>query len=190
MEEKEMFYVTLNLNARFQPLDRGDLEDALSMILEKLDIGEVVGGGTMLFENGEIQNCDIEMEIYKEKFDGNIELVFNKLSEITDQLGIPKQSKLICENAVHPVGKLEGLAFYANGTDLPEDVYKNCDINYVVEQMNQCMKEIGRFYSYWEGAKETALYFYGTSYEKMKDSIEKFVIEYPLCQKSRIEQIA
>ena len=35
-----------------------------------------------------------------------------------------------------------------------------------------------------------ALYFYGSSFAEMKQRIEPFIATYPLCQKSRIEQIA
>lgn len=72
----------------------------------------------------------------------------------------------------------------------PKEVYKTCDINYVIEQMEHCMEGIGMLYSWWEGPKDTALYFYGSSYEEMKQSIEGFIEEYPLCQKCRIKQIA
>ena len=88
------------------------------------------------------------------------------------------------------VGTLEGLAFYVNGTDLPDEIYESCDINHVIEQMESAMNGIGRFYSYWEGNEWTALYFYGVSFVEMKQKIEPFIASYPLCQKSRIEQIA
>ena len=52
--------LTLNLNSRLQPMHRHDLEDALQGILEKLNLGEVMGGGTLLNpETGEIVSCDI-----------------------------------------------------------------------------------------------------------------------------------
>ena len=63
-------------------------------------------------------------------------------------------------------------------------------VSYVIEQMEQAMEGIGRMYSYWEGSTYTALYFYGTSFAEMKEKIEPFIASYPLCQKSRIEQIA
>ncbi|MCM1146044.1 MAG: hypothetical protein NC407_15215 [Lachnoclostridium sp.] len=88
------------------------------------------------------------------------------------------------------VGTLEGLAYYSNGVDLPDEVYQTCDINYVIEQMGQAMEGIGRMYSYWESSTYTALYFYGSSFAEMKKRIEPFITEYPLCQKCRIEQIA
>ncbi len=187
---ENVFYITLNLNARLLPLDREPLEDTLDKILKKLKIGEIDGGGTLMSKSGEIKNCDIELCINKSSFDSDIGKAMDKLSEIADVLGIPKGSQLIYGDTTRPVGRLEGLAFYANGTELPAEVYQNCDINYVIEQMEECMDGIGSFYSYWQGPTETALYFYGTSYEKMKTSIQKFVSEYPLCQKSRIVRIA
>ncbi len=54
-----------------------------------------------------------------------------------------------------------------------------------IEQMESAMKGIGRLYSWWEGAEYTGLYFYGTSFEDMKQKIQPFISNYPLCQKSR-----
>ena len=39
-EHTYSFHITLQLNARFRPLDRGDLEDALAPVLERLELGE------------------------------------------------------------------------------------------------------------------------------------------------------
>lgn len=88
------------------------------------------------------------------------------------------------------VGTLEGLAYYSNGVDLPDEVYQTCDINYVIEQMEKAIEGIGRMYSYWEGNTYTALYFYGTSFAEVKEKIEPFIAVYPLYQKCHIEQIA
>ena len=38
--------ITLKLNAKFQPMHRFELEDALQEILEQTGKGEVIGGGT------------------------------------------------------------------------------------------------------------------------------------------------
>ena len=54
--------LTLNLNSRLQPMHRHDLEDALQEILEKINLGEVMGGGTLQNpQTGEIESCDIEI---------------------------------------------------------------------------------------------------------------------------------
>ncbi|WP_288980014.1 hypothetical protein, partial [uncultured Parvimonas sp.] len=178
----------LNLNSRLQPMHRHDLEDALQEILEKGKLGEVMGGGALQSpQTGEIVSCDIEIHLNDDKQDS-----VNRLVELMNIIGIPKGSALLCTapEIKIEVGTLEGLAFYVNGTDLPDEIYESCDINHVIEQMESAMNGIGRFYSYWEGNEWTALYFYGGSFVEMKQKIEPFIASYPLCQKSRIEQIA
>lgn len=174
----------LHLNARFQPKHRFELEDALQEIFQKNNAGEITGGGTSLKENGEIDSCDIEID-----FSGaqkSLEWLVNLLNTI----GIPKGSVL---HGIEPpinVGTLEGLAIYMNGTDLAEEIYESCDINYVIEQLEQTIEGIGHMYSYRELNEFTALYFYGISFLAMKEKINPFVSSYPLCQKCHIEQIA
>lgn len=177
--------LSLKLNARFQPMHRFELEDALQEILEQNHMGEVTGGGTAQNPDGEIAYCVIDICLAKDEQDS-----VNWLVGLLNRIGIPKGSVLEGLESEIEVGTLEGLAFYSNGVDLPEEVYRTCDINYVIEQMEHAMDGIGRMYSYWEGAVYTALYFYGTSFAEMKERIAPFVAEYPLCQKSQIEQIA
>lgn len=177
--------LVLKLNARFQPKHRFELEDALQEILEKNLMGEVTGGGTAQNADGEIAYCDIEIDLADDE-ENSVKWLIGLLNKI----GIPKGSVLQGLETEIEVGTLEGLAYYSNGVDLPKEVYQTCDINYVIEQMELAMEGIGRMYSYWEGASCTALYFYGTSYSEMKQKIEPFIKNYPLCQKSRIEQIA
>ena len=180
--------LTLNLNSRLQPMHRHDLEDALQEILEKINLGEVMGGGTLQNpQTGEIESCDIEIHLNDDKQDS-----INRLVELVNKIGIPKGSALLCmvpEFKIE-VGTLEGLAYYGNGTELPDEVYESCDINHVIEQMTSAMENIGSFYSYWVWNVLTAMYFYGTSFVEMKQKIEPFIASYPLCQKCRIEQIA
>lgn len=177
--------LTLKLNARFQPKHRFELEDALQEILEKEQAGEVTGGGTAQNPNGEIAYCDIDIYLTEDTPER-----LNWLVSLLNTIGIPKGSILQGTGPEIEVGPLEGLAYYSNGADLPDEIYQTCDINYVIEQMEQAMEGIGRMYSYWEGSTYTALYFYGTSFAEMKEKIEPFIASYPLCQKSRIEQIA
>lgn len=180
--------IVLNLNARFQPVHRFELEDALDEIMGKMGLGEVCGGGTLLSPTKEVKSCDIELDVNDD--DKTVET----LLDIIDKLGVPKGSKFILSDSSEkkeiPVGRLEGLAVYLNGTELPAEVYQSCDINYAIEQMDERLSGIGRLYSWWEGSQDTALYFYGESYNKMLDAIKDFIEEYPLCDKCRIEQIA
>lgn len=181
-----MTYLTLQLNAKLRPLDRGDIyEDPIDEILNQLEIGEVDGGGTMMQANGEVENCDVELALSRDDKE-----VIDKVLEIIDDIGVPKGSLLHGEEIEIPVGRLEGMAIYLNGTDLDDSVYADCDINFVVSELNRLMEGRGEMYSYWEGARETALYFYGASFGEMYACSQAFINEYPLCQKSRICQIA
>ena len=89
-----------------------------------------------------------------------------------------------------PFGSLEGLAVYLNGTDLPHEIYKQCDVNHVVDEINRLLHGKGAMFGHWQGPKETALYLYGDSADEMRHLISGFMDEYPLCQKARVVKIA
>ena len=141
----------------------------------------------MQLPSGEIEFCDIEINLKD-----NTEETVKRLEEIIDALGVPKGSKLYTHESDMeiPVGRQEGLAVYLNGTELPDEVYQECDINYVIEHMEELMGEAGKMYSYWEGPNDTALYFYGESYDKMLEAVQDFLNEYPLCAKCVVNRIA
>ena len=179
--------LTLHLNARLRPMDRGEhFEDPLDEALAEGDLGETTGGGTLLSESGEIESCDIELEVSSVSDE-----MIQSLTKLVEAIGAPKGSKIVIEEtgAEHPVGKFEGLAVYLNGTDLPVEIYQNSDINFVFDEFNRLLGDEGKVYSYWEGGSETALYLYGPSFEKMQASIAEFVATYPLCQRCRTVQI-
>lgn len=182
-------YLTARLNARLQPIDRGEhFEDALHDTLQEGGLGEVTGGGTQLAdEPAGIEFCDLEIHVGAAD-----EETIRSIMERLEALGAPKGSKLILDSDGREIefGANEGLAIYLNGVDLPDSVYAECDVNHVIEQMNAMMDDRGKFMSHWQGSKETGLYFYGPSFDEMKAAIADFVAEYPLCRQSRIEQIA
>src|SRR6186997_863085 len=116
------------INARLQPKGRGDLfEDPLAERLEKANLGAVTGGGSMLGQNGEIQYCGIDIDMY----DAERSPAF--ICDALNRRGAPKGSELQftldSRKVVVPFGEAEGLAVYLNGTDLPDEVYKTCDLN-------------------------------------------------------------
>ena len=191
MNNEKSCHITLHLNARFQPVHRFELEDALEELLTKTGLGYTDGGGTAQFPSGEVASCDIEI-ILKDDSEGSIK----ELERMIEALGVAKGSKLQLFDGKgsiqgeRPVGRLEGMAVYLNGTELPEEVYQSCDINYFIEQANSLMDGSGNLYSWWEGPQNTALYFYGESYEKMSAAISELIKTYPLCQKCVIEKIA
>ena len=191
-----MYYVTAKLNARVQPLDRDIFYgDPLWDYLSKLKLGAVTGGGTKMADNSEgVDYCylDIELRNLKEE---TLDLVVKKL----ELLGVPKGSRLYSKSWLSflgfevrsiSFGQYEGLGLFLNYYDLPAETYKNSDVNHVIQQCNKLMKGIGEKRGHWEGKRETALYFYGTSYKAMKEAIDDFVATYPLCERARFEQIA
>lgn len=186
-KKRKVRELNLYLNMPLQPMHRHHLEDELQKMLKKFDLGTVQGGGTMLNdEEGVIQSCDIEIDLYDNQ-DNSLE----KLVDIINKIGVSKASELSGKGITDPipVGTLEGLAYYNNATELSEDVYKNNDINDVIEGMLSALKGAGALYSFWETDKWTILYFYGDSFEEMKRRIEPFIASHPLCQKSKIERL-
>ncbi|PZM83884.1 hypothetical protein DLH72_03200 [Candidatus Gracilibacteria bacterium] len=190
----EMHY-TLQLNAKVQPLDRGDIfEDPISEVLEKMDLGEVDGGGSLLDGEGGIQYCDVEIYLK----DGSEENR-KKLLEILEKFPIPKGSFLKYfpdeesdEMIEIPVGNLECICLSLNGFELDDEVYKNSDINKVIddliENFNKKDENLFKYFGYAVREKYTDLYFYGTSFEEMKKIVEEYVPTYPLCEKSIIKK--
>ena len=181
-------YVVAQLNARIQPVHRGEFfENPLGDELHRASIGEITGGGTMQDKNGEISFCDIQIELAEPTAQAA-----EKIIDALERLGAPRGSKLKIEAEDREIafGVFEGLAVYLNGTDLSDDVYQTCDSNFVYSEFDRLLAGEGRVLSYWQGPTETAFYLYGKSFEKMKAKLAEFIATYPLCQKSRIEQIA
>ncbi len=186
--EVEPEFIVVTINARIQPMHRGEIyEDPLDEILSKNSIGEVSGGGTLQSQSGEIEYCDIEIQV-KNSNDDTVELIKSSLEKI----GIPKGSKIKIEATDSEIefGTLEGLAIYLNGTELDSEVYANSDSNHVYTELDRLTQGNGRVYSYWQGPTETAFYLYGASFPQMKSQISELINNYPLCQKCRVEQVA
>ena len=183
-------FIVATLNDRIMPQDRGDMyEDPLDEFLKERKLGEVTGGGTMQLQSGEIEYCDVEIKLDAEAIDDRmIRLIIEKL----EQLGAPKGSRLTIERTRQKIefGKKEGLGIYLDGVTLDEEVYKNSDSNFVVSQIKGLTGDHSEVVRFWESKEETALCFYSDSFDRMNESIRKFVSEYPLCKGARIERIA
>lgn len=177
--------VNVQLNARYKPIDRGAYVELTERFLQEKGWGRLGDGeGTMLSPTGEPESCDFDLLVPPEH-----------LADVTAALDkvffVPKGSKLVIGDDEQAIGQQEGLALYLNGTDLPEEVYRTSDINAVIGSLEEHLgKERGRFLSFWQGPKETALCFYGPSYAAMKAALEEIIPQHPLCEKCRIEQIA
>lgn len=190
LEESTGNFIVAQLNEKVGPIDRGLVyEEPLDDFLKEKQYGEVTGGGTLQEKTGELSYCDIEIEITSKIIDNvTIADIVAKL----ESLGAPKGSKLIIEGTKEeiPFGKKEGLALYLDGTGLPEEVYKESDINFVLSELHRLTNIEPNADRNWQGEKETALYFFGDSFETMKNSISDFIATYPLCKGARVLQIA
>ena len=171
------------------PLDRSArYEDPLSEELTKHNFGMTDGGGTMMLKSKEIEFVDVEM--FLTQIDKSIPFVIERL----ESYGAPKGSKLIVRDGEKkneiPFGKVEGFGVYLNGINLPDEVYKTCDINIVIDELNKLVTGHGSIQSHWQGQAETALYIYGDDAELMKKLIQPYLATYPLCKGARVETIA
>lgn len=181
--------VFAQLNARVQPLDRGEyFEDPLDEVLRFSGVGEVTGGGTqMTSEPDGIEWCDIEITLIK----FSQEVISLIISEL-EKLGAPKGSFLRMPDIENNIefGLLEGMAIFLNGVDLAPEVYRESDVNMLIKRFEAKIEGFGRFRGYWEGSRETALYFYGDSFEEMKEATKELIASEPLCERARLVQIA
>jgi len=189
-EEPVGNFIVAQLNEKVGPIDRGLVyEDPLDEFLKEKQYGEVTGGGTLLEKTGELSYCDIEIELTSKTIDNS---AITDIISFLENLGAPKGSKLIIESTKEeiPFGKKEGLALYLDGQGLPEEVYKECDINFVLSEIHRLTNIEPDADRNWQGEKETALYFFNDSFVEMKNSISDFIDKYPLCKGARIVQIA
>jgi hypothetical protein len=181
--------VTAQLNHKLMPIDRGErYEDPLGAALESAGLGEVVGGGTMQLQTGEIEYIDVELVL------SDLAKAIPLVVATLEASGAPKGSKLRLHRADGvqeiPFGTQEGVGVYLDGATLPAEVYATSDINVVIEQLMERIEGMGEMQSYWEGETETALYFYGPDAEALKGRMAGFLSEYPLCAGARVVTIA
>ncbi|GHA55275.1 hypothetical protein GCM10008927_21500 [Amylibacter ulvae] len=179
--------IVVQLNAKLQPLDRGEyFEYPLDDWLQEQKLGTVTGGGTSFDDTG-IDYCDIELRLHNPTNE-----VITAVIHTLENFGAPKGSllKYTDDRPDIPFGKHEGLAIYLNGTDLPDEVYTNSDVNEVIAQCDTLLGQSGGFRGFWQGERETALYFYGHNFVQMKSALDEYIKAAPLCEKSRLEQIA
>lgn len=182
--------LNIQLNDKLHPIDVEELyEDPLETFFLENNYGEIIGEGTMQSSIGEIEFFDIQVLIYD---NNNVINVINEIKVRLESLGAPKGSFIEIEGEKELIqfGIKEGLAIYLDGVNLPKETYNECDSNYVVSEifrLTGCSDDVIRF---WEGDKETAIYFYGDSFDSMKRDILEFINTYPLCKGARIVRIA
>ena len=79
---------------------------------------------------------------------------------------------------------------YLDGINLSDEVYKNSDSEALAEEIRRLANIKSDVVRYWNGNTETGLYFYGDSFEGIKNSISDFLSTTPDCEGCRIVQVA
>lgn len=181
--------LTVRLTARVEPMQRGELyEDPLDAFLRESPLdASVDGGGTMLSPDGEVQFCDIEIDVRGDDDDAVAAAVVSYLEAI----GAPKGCSISDQDGrvVATFGTLDGLALYLNGTDLPDEVYANSDTNELVAAVDAALGETGRRIGDWHGPEETAIYLYGPNADAMRLRLQPLLDSRPDMQLSRLVTI-
>lgn len=181
VETKKPALIVVTLNARLQPQDRHYIGDSFVNIMAKYhnqDV-EIVGGGTALSADGEVDYCDIEIE-----FGELNEKLISTVIEVFTTLLAPKGSFMTIEDRKISFGVQEGLALYLNET------HDQNDNQTVYDECKRLLNGIGGLYSCGKGAKDTAFYMYGDSFTEMELRLAPLMASQLLCQKCRIEKIA
>ena len=176
--------IVIQINDKVSPLDRRNLYMLpLHDFLTDNNYGEISGGGILKEEPGEIIFCDIHVKFHKDEIST---AVLNDIINFVEICGAPKGSKIIIEKTHQeiPFGKNEGIAIYFDGENDPE---KN-NVDFVQSEISKLTSTTQE--RHWKGNATTALYFYGKSFDTMKDGISDFMHTYPLYKSARIAQIA
>ncbi len=138
----------------------------------------------MQSKEGEIEFIDVHMLLT------SLETSIPFVIQFLEGRGAPKGSKLrIHEGAkerVIPFGVREGFAIYLEGVNLPDEVYKASDSNFVISEIDKRLAGHGQVEGHWQGPTETALYVYGDSIATMKPLIAELMASYPLCKGARV----
>lgn len=179
-------FVTARLPESIMPLDRADrYEDPLDDALSPRNLGEVIGGGSQLTGEKEIEFVDIDLEL------ANLDEAVDVVKQVLEEAGAPVGSELRFErdgrDVVIPFGRYEGLAIYLDGVSLPDEVYQNSDINELADRISEQITPLGGLIrGSWAGPTETSIYIYGPSAEAVFTQLEPLLCSYPLCQNARV----
>jgi hypothetical protein len=182
-------FVYAKLLEKIGPIDRGErYEEPLDAALKKEGLGECDGGGTMQAKDGEIEYIGLDIKL------NNLERGIPFVVRFLEDRGVAAGSMLEIEgeNGQKKIrfGKVEGIGIYLDGVNLPADVYKKCDVNVVIDELEKKIKPNGHMRAYWQGPKETALYFYGRNASEMEKAMKQFLDTYPLCRNARVVVLA
>ena len=170
-----------------EPIDRGDrYEDPLDAFLKANALGEVVGGGTALTADGEIEWADVEIEL--DDVDASLAKVVAQL----EAFGAPAGSRIEFDaetgRAPVPFGRLEQLVVYLDGVNLPDEVYAALDFEALYTAMADAARAQagGEARAVWTGNTETAIHMAGPSADALATAVRAMWDSVPVLQNARL----
>lgn len=170
--------IELYLNLKAMPMGREYLEDILEEKMDEIDLGSIDGGGTAISENGEIDYCDISIEMS----DMGEESIKN-LKKILDGIDLPKGSFICVQDRKIPFGNLEGLS-------LEIDIKSIDKTMHLEEKLSKVMKRSGKLYDCYQTEDIIRFYYYGKDYDKMLFKLEEKLVEIGITKNYIIKKIA
>lgn len=166
-----------------EPIDRGDrYEDPLDAVLAQSNIGRVTGGGSQLNELGGIAYAEVEIEL------ANLDEALGVVVHALEKAGAPQGSELIDvsdSRTLRQFGTQQCMAIFLDGTTLPDEVYADLDFDAVVTELGAAAGD-GSNRSFWQGAEETGLFFFGPDAEAMFARVEPVLRRLPIGQNARV----
>ena len=175
--------VLARLYEHIEPIDRGErYEDPLQAALERTNIGQVTGGGSLLNELGGIEYVDIEIEL------ANLAGALDVVVDALEKAGAGQGSELVDgsdSRILRQFGTQQCLAIFLDGTTLPEQVYADLDFDTVVTELGAAAGE-GSSRGFWQGPEETGLFFFGPDAEAMFARVEPVLGRLPIGQNARV----
>ena len=166
--------IIVQLNARLQPIHRGDLEDAIrERVGASIPSLTVVGGGTAVDKEGRVTGCGIELMVAK----ASLEQALTELASALVELGVPRGSRLVTPpKRTIKAGQAEGLAItFPRITRVDfEDaraLQRNEELDRAMELLKPALRPHGRVWS-WQILEDGAdVVIYGDDSELMRDAI-------------------
>ena len=174
--------IKIVLNMFLLPNERRNIEFLTDELLVSNELGEVTGGSTFQKKNGEVYKCEIYIRLKDEAS-------FDIFLDLIKDVNFAKGSRVESSNRRVEVGDFEGLALYLNASDLSSDVYKNNNYDEVIADLCETLGEDGAFLGTNIIDKFFILYFYGNSYEIIKEKILPYLKDSPLCEDFRVKQV-
>jgi len=188
--DRNDYDIVIQINDKVLPIDKRNLYLLpLNELLTQKKYGEISGGGVLKEEPGEIIFCDIHVKLFEEEINENI---LKDIILFLENCGAPKGSKIIIEKTHQeiPFGKNEGIAIYLDGDHIEEKNHESYNVDFVQAEISKRTNTSQSAERSWKGNSTTGLYFYGKSFDKMKDEVSHFMNAYPLYKGARIAQIA